>query len=161
DQTGPPLDRSSRQALTVSRGYTLAEVAAKMTAAGSVSAAVIDADHLPQGLITTVEITSSIANRASVEIPLDTVLSRRFVTAQPGLTAGDYFLKMMKGRVRTLLVTADGSPNSRLEGVITDSELSLLTGYNPAFLLTELLRASTVSDWGYLLQQARPLLSSA
>jgi CBS domain-containing protein len=68
---------------------------------------------------------------------------------------------LMQHRARFLAVTGDGSTLSPLEGIITDSDLSLIVGHNPALLLNRILRSSSSDDWKLLLQQRNQILASA
>jgi CBS domain-containing protein len=161
DTPGPPVDFLRRHLLSFRPGATVRKAAIQMANALSNWVAVEDENCHPLGLITGREFLDHIVKGFAPDTSVEAIMNSHLATASPGLTAGDYFLSMMQHRCGSLMITADGSPHSPLEGVITDSDLSLSTGHNPAYLLEQILKSTTVEDWSRLLQQENRILSSA
>jgi signal-transduction protein with cAMP-binding, CBS, and nucleotidyltransferase domain len=75
----------------------------------------------------------------------------------PGLSTGDYFLQMMRHKSRALSIEGLTSPAQ----VITDEELALAAGFNPAYLADQANQAKTVARWSYLLGRWKAMLAAA
>src|SRR5882672_9983313 len=161
DAPGPPIDFLRRRLLALRPGTTCRQAATKMAQAHSDWVAVADANRRPVGLVTGRELRDHVADGSPAGTLIEAVMNSHLAIAPPGLTAGAYFLLMMQRRCRELTITADGTAASPLEGVIADSDLSLVTGRNPALLLARTLEATTIADWSRLLQQQKALLASA
>jgi CBS domain-containing protein len=158
DTPGPTADFLRRHLLAEGPEITLREAALKMSRANREWIAIQNDAGEPLGLLTLNDIRNHTANGALADAP---VVASPVAAVPPGLNTGDYFLSMVQNRTRFLAVTSDGSGNSPLEGIVTDSDLSLATGHNPALLLDRILKASSGEDWRILLQQANRILSSA
>ena len=155
------MDSLGRNLVSAPPNLTVQAATNKMTAAESDWIAVEDENHYPLGLVTSLELRGHSANGSFGESLSGMIMHFHRVTAPPGLSAGQYFLLMMQQRCNALIITADGSAQAPLLGVITDSDLSLITGYNPAYLLRKLLQVKAVEDTAHLLQQAKHFLLNA
>jgi CBS domain-containing protein len=122
--------------------------------------AVVDVSGAPLGLVTDRELRNRVATGyVSHNSPIEAIMNARVPAVPPGLGSAAYLVTMMHNRCRELNITADGSPNARLEGVVTDSDLSLLTGVNPVLLLLQVVEATTVDDWKRILEQAEGIVA--
>jgi len=159
DASGPPNDFLLRQLLVVGPEVSIREAALKMENASRGWIAVVDADGRPLGLVTDSELRNEVATgKVCSDAGVDLIMNTHIPSAPPGLSAVSYFLQMMQNRRRELFITADGSANSPLQGVVTDSGLSLFTGRNPLLIALQMLEAHTVADWKQLLQQAEGII---
>ena len=161
DAPGPSTDFLREHLLAVSAGVTIREAAAKMVRASSDWIAVESENHRPLGIVSDRELRRHVAEGSSGDTLISTIMNAPLATAAQGLGAGDCFLLMMKHRSRTLAITRDGGSESELEGVVTDSQLALSSGHNPAFLVDQLLEANKVEDWSRLLEHGKQISSSA
>jgi CBS domain-containing protein len=158
DMPGPMADFLLRHLLTAGCDTTVREAAVKMSKANSDWIAIENEAHAPLGIVTLHQLRNHVASGVPSEVPL---VGSPVATVSAGLSMGEYFLLMMQHRARFLAVTGDGTANSPLEGVISDSDLSLATGHNPALLLDRLLRSSSSNERKLLLQQGNRILASA
>jgi CBS domain-containing protein len=122
--------------------------------------AVVDVSGAPLGLVTDKELRNRVATGyVSPNDPIEAIMNALVPAVPPGLGSAEYLVTMMHNRCRELNITADGSPNARLEGVVTDSDLSLFTGVNPVLLLLQVVEATTVEDWKRILEQAEVIVA--
>ena len=135
------------------------EVAKLVAQSRGEAVVVIAADGRPLGLITSREVCEpapfgSVPNDA----PSERLMKRSFQTAPPGLRAADYLLEMLRGHVQTLVITADGTAETPVEGVVTDSDVAINCGRNPTLIMREMLKAESVEDLSYLRLRAEAFL---
>jgi CBS domain-containing protein len=64
----------------------------------------------------------------------------------PGLPLKSCFIEMVRGRCQSLVVTSDGSLESSVEGVLTDSDLALACGRNPTLVVRSVGDAENAAD---------------
>jgi CBS domain-containing protein len=135
------------------------EIAKLMAHSRDDAVVVITPDGHAIGLITNREICelASIGGALS-DAPSEILMKRHFETAPPRLRAADYLLEMLRARIQTLVVTADGTAQTPVEGVVTDSDLAINCGRNPTLIMREMLTAETVEDLSYLRQRADAFL---
>jgi CBS domain-containing protein len=158
DIAGTSIDFLRRHRLVAGPDVTVQVAAAKMTQAHSDWIAIVNEADEPLGLVTLRELRDAVGGSGPANAPIAT---RPMTTAPAGLSAGNYFLAMMQHRTRSLGITVDGTAQARLEGILTDSDLSLSTGHNPALLLDRILAANSSADWKLLLEQGTRILAGA
>jgi CBS domain-containing protein len=155
-----PPTFSRRRLVTCGPELPIREAVKLMAQARSEAVVVIGANAHPLGLITDQELRAlATIGATSPDSPSDTLMNRSFQTAPPGLRAADYLLEMIRGRCQTLVITADGTAEAALEGVITDSDLAVNCSRNPALFIREMLAAETVEELSYLRQRAETFLA--
>ena len=86
-------------------------------------------------------------------------MHRGFQTALPGLRSADYLLAMLKTRAQSLVITRDGTPNTPVEGVIIEDDLTINCGRNPALIIREFLAAETVEELAYLRERSQAFIA--
>jgi CBS domain-containing protein len=161
DAPASAIELLQKRLLTIGVSETVRVAALQMSQAHSDWIAVTGENGQPLGLITLRELCDHAASGSSPEAPASTIMNSRLPISSPDLAAGNYFLQMMKTRSRQLAITLDGTAASVLQGVITDSDLSLSSGVNPALLVLRMIEATTPADWKRLLQLAERILRGA
>jgi CBS domain-containing protein len=89
----------------------------------------------------------------------ESIMRRDFRTARRGLRMADYFMEMMRGRCRALAITEDGTAASPLLAVLTDDDLTVDGGRNPALLVAEMLAAETLGDLAHVRARAEAFVA--
>src|SRR5947207_5748543 len=74
------------------------------------------------------------------------------------LTTRTAVREMLRGGAEELATTEDGTPGSRLEAILTASDLALFSGPNPVRLVSAIRRASSAGEIMPLLRQGRKLV---
>ena len=162
DAEGPSPEFLRTRLLVSAPGRPLSEAAREMTETQRDAVAVVDGNGVALGIITHRELHDRLASvLGGAGDTCESVMTTRFQTASPNLTAEAYLLQMMRSRCSILAVTRDGTLESRLEGLLSDKELSYFTGRNLPLLVSELLNVRTSAEWKILLKQARALKAEA
>lgn len=152
-------EANSQRLITCHSELPAREVAKLLVQSGGRPVAVTSSNGHPLGLITDEGLVSQLAaDKVSSETSAQFLMSRDFKTAPRGLSTANYWLKMMRDRCQALAITNTGWPESQLQQVITDIDLEINCGRNPALLLREILAAETVADLTYLYQRANTFL---
>lgn len=109
------------------------------------SIVIVDETHCPRGIVTDTDLRKKVvAGELSLAEPIESIMSSPVTTVPAGVTAADAILHMMKRNIRHLCVTEDGTPASRITGMISEHDLLLLHGNNPAVLMKEISQATDV-----------------
>ena len=156
-------DRRPWTGLTHRRPVTCAPAASRKAVVNLLNSAhagmivVTSPEEHPIGIITYSELSQT--NGADAQA--SNLMRQDFRLARPHLTAPDYLMELMRSRSRRLLTTEDGTQNAPLQSVITDDDLTLDCGRNPALLVWEIQRAETSADLAYLRSRTETLISES
>ena len=159
DETGPPDAVARRRLLTCSPDTAIQAAARQMATHGGNALVVVDAGGLPLGLVTTGELRDRVATaQVSPDAPVDAIMGRPPAMARPGGRVGDYLLSMMSVGNDLVVVTADGTLDTPVEGLVTSRDLAVHCGTAPAGLASELRRAPSFAELAALHQRIRHLV---
>jgi len=97
-----------------------------------------DKNH-PIGIITDSDLRKKIATG---EFPITAkakeIMTSPVFTLPPNITATEAIIEMMKRNIRHLVLTEDGTNNSPLFGIVSEHDVLVLHGNNPAVLVKEI-----------------------
>ena len=153
--------RYSAEVLTGSRQETIAQAAKKMSERGVGSIVIVNDHHHPVGIITDKDLRNRVlAEGRSPETPVDEVMSHPVITIDKRCDFSSTYLAMIKNRIHHLIITEDGSPQSRVTGIASDHDILLSQGYSPAVIIHTMMKTQTVEELARLRKQAESLLVS-
>lgn len=138
---------------------TPVHIAAKLMSEQRVGSIVIinDKKH-PIGIITDKDFRKKIATgMVSIHEPVNHIMSSPVCCVAPGKTQTDYLITMLNLRIHHLCVTENGHADSPVIGMITEHDLLLLQGTNPAVILREMDKSASIDKLGVLRQNATAL----
>ena len=162
DAEGPSPEFLRTRLRVCAPGRPLSEAAREMAETQRDAVAVVDRSGVALGIITHRELHDRLASApGGAGDTCESIMTTRFQTASPNLTAEAYLLQMMRSRCSILAVTQDGTPESRLEGLLSDKDLSYFTGRHLPLLVSELLDVRTSAEWKVLVKQAHALAAEA
>jgi CBS domain-containing protein len=122
---------------------------------------VVDDACFPIGIITNSDFKNKIATGL---FPIDTsvkeIMSSPVITQSKNLTILDAQLQMIKHKVGHLCITADGTNNSKLIGILTNHDVLASLGNNPTVILKEVKRAKKTKEIRKIRNKANLLLKS-
>ena len=151
----------SPDVLTCISGESIVEAAKKMSERGVGSIVVVDKDHHPLGIITDKDLRNRVlATGRSPAQPVEEIMSQPLITIDPQCGFSSAYLAMIKHRIHHLVITEDGSPQSRIRGIASDHDILLSQGYSPAVILHTLMKSWEVGEMARLRTKAESLLSS-
>jgi CBS domain-containing protein len=140
---------------------TIKEAAIKMSAQKIGCIVVVDDECVPIGIITNSDIKNKIATGLfSIDTSVKEIMSFPVITQSKNLTVLDAQLQMIKHRVGHVCITADGTGNSKLIGILTNHDVLASLGNNPTVILKEIKRAKRTREIREIRSKANLLLKS-
>ncbi|ALJ03908.1 nucleotidyltransferase [Pseudalgibacter alginicilyticus] len=103
---------------------------------------VVDEHKHPVGIITNSDIKKKIATGLfPITTPVTNVMSSPVFTDNRNTTVANAQLQMIQHNISHLCITKDGTPNSKLVGILTHHDILVTLGNSPSVLLKEVKRA--------------------
>ncbi len=137
--------------------------AAKIMADRNVGSIIIvnDKRH-PLGIITDTDLRKKVvAVEANVKNdPVSSIMSSPVYTIEKGKTVADLIILMMKTNLRHFCVTQDGTPNTPVEGIISEHDVVTAEGNNPAVIIKEMMQCRDKEKLAMQREKAEELLIS-
>ncbi|MBR9921641.1 MAG: CBS domain-containing protein [Bacteroidetes bacterium] len=150
---------TSRAPVTCSPDTKVRSAALTMTDNEVGSIVVVNEMDHPIGILTDRDLRKNIATG---KYPLDTkvsaFMSKPVVCISPDMTMADVQISMVRHRIHHLCVTETGKPDSPVQGVISEHDLLVIQGNNPAILLKEIRKCKRPSDLKQIREKAETLL---
>ncbi len=105
---------------------------------------VVSPKNHPLGIITDTDLTRKVvAQPGSVkELPVGTIMSSPVYTISDGKTIADMVMLMVKTKLRHFCITQDGSADSPITGIISEHDIIMSEGNNPAVIMKAIMQAS-------------------
>lgn len=149
----------SRKAVWCRPG-TLIQTAAQTMREKSVGSIIIaNEDQHPLGIITDRDLRNKVV---SGDYPLsdtvDRIMSQPVISARPDVTIAEVQILMMKHRIHHLVLTETGKPDAPVIGVISEHDLLVIQGNNPAVLIREIRRSQDGAELKRIREKAEGLL---
>ncbi|WP_276498034.1 DUF294 nucleotidyltransferase-like domain-containing protein [Pontibacter litorisediminis] len=120
---------------------------------------VVDEHQKPLGILTDTDMRKRVvAGHISIDDPVTAIMSRPVVTVGPNPHMAEALIAMMRHRIKHLCITADGSINTAVQGVVTEHDLLLAQGNNPAVLVQEIRQTKSIDNLPPLRNRAEELL---
>jgi CBS domain-containing protein len=140
---------------------SIQEVARKMNDHGSDSMIIVDNKSHPVGIVTDGDFRHSVLlGKNDISDSVSKIMSSPVLTINPTLPVSDIILLMMQSKKRHLCITKDGTPQSEALGVISERDLLLIQGNNPAGLLKEIEHVSEIRNLTSIRHRAEGLLKT-
>ena len=136
----------SKNIESASEQTTIKTIAQRMTSKG-IGAMLIEKEGLPQGILTDKDIRNKIATGDySITAKAKNIMSSPVITYPPKLTITQAQMAMMKSNISHLVLTEDGTVNSKAVGILSKHDVMLSLGNNPAVLVKAIKRTNTVQE---------------
>lgn len=151
---------SARDVVTCSAGATIHEAAALMSARNVGSIVVVDERRRPLGIVTDTDLRKKVvAGGLPAGGLVRSIMSAPVVTVPVRSTAAGTIITMMRRGIRHLCITEDGTPDSPVIGIISEHDVVLLHGNNPAVLAKEIAQAADVGSLASVRERADALVA--
>ena len=138
---------------------TVREAAEIMTEYRVGSIVVANEQLHPVGIVTATDMTRKVGTgRIPISAPVSEVMNSPVQTVKAGGTIAEVILIMMKRNIRHLVVTEDGSPQSRFVGIYSEHDVLQAQGNNPAVLVKRLRKARHERELADIRDRAEDLL---
>jgi CBS domain-containing protein len=133
-------------------------VAELMACEGIGSMIITSQDRLPIGIITDTDFRKKVATgKHRITEPVSSIMNAPVITAKEGLSAAQALMTMMRHNIRHICLTEDGTPNSGALGVISQHDILLKHGNNPALLVKEIVQSRSIDHVPTLRDRAERL----
>lgn len=134
--------------------------AAKLMATQQVSSlVVVDEGNFPKGIITDKDLRSRVVAEAlPVNRKVMEIMTVPVITRKKDADFSDLYLTMIKHRLHHLILTADGSDQSPVTGIISDHDVLLSMGNSPAVLIHALLNTHSLEEMRIIRDRAEQML---
>lgn len=170
-QNGPALAQSDESRLSLPVPHRPAPSCAPQTPVMLAATIMRDAraDHLlvvneaqqPLGILTDTDLRNKVATgQFSIEAPVSLLMSQPVFCVKAGLGLGELQLDMLERNLYHLVVTTDGTPQGKLEGVITDHDLLAAEGSSAGALHQAIRLASSTEQLVAIRERLNQLVRS-
>ncbi len=120
---------------------------AKMMSNHRVGSVIVTENEIPIGIITDRDFRNKIATGL---YPIDThaseIMTSPVICYTPDITIAQAQVAMMKHKVSQFCITEDGTPNSKLLGIISEHDIVVSQGTNPSVLMRAIKRATKTKE---------------
>ncbi|WP_340066519.1 DUF294 nucleotidyltransferase-like domain-containing protein [Ascidiimonas aurantiaca] len=134
------------------------ELSQIMSKNGIGSIIICENEH-PKGIITDKDIRNKIATGLfEITVPAKTIMTAPVICYPSNISIAQAQIAMMKHKIGHLCITEDGTPNSRLKGLVSEHDIVVMQGTNPAVLMKAIKRAKVVKELKEIRQKVMVLL---
>ncbi|MCB0643098.1 MAG: CBS domain-containing protein, partial [Phaeodactylibacter sp.] len=93
-----------------------------------------------------------------LDAPVEALMSSPVITVPPAVTVADVQIQMVRHRIHHLCITEDGTAESPVVGVLSEHDLLVIQGNNPAILVREIQKSHTPRELAAIREKAEALL---
>lgn len=134
--------KPTEQVISCSVQNSIREAAQMMTDHTIGSIVILNEQKHPVGIAAHSDFTRKVSTGIhKIDDPITLIMSSPVITTSLGITVAEAILLMMRHKVRHLVVTEDGSPDSAIAGIISEHDILLSQGNNPAIIVKQMLKA--------------------
>ena len=135
----------SKKIETAAPGTSIKTIAQKMTQK-KIGAMLIEKEGLPLGILTDKDLRNKIATGDfPITAKAKDIMSSPVITYPTKLTITQAQMAMMKSNISHLILTEDGTINTKAVGILSKHDIMLSLGNNPAVLVKAIKRANTAA----------------
>ena len=139
--------QQSKKPVTCTRDYTIQEAAKKMKANSVGSIIIVNEENHPLGIVTDRDLRNRVVTgELSRKSPIYEIMSSPVVTIEANASVARVQIKMMRHRIHHLCITAGGSDKEAVLGILSEHDLLVLQGNNPAILIREIKRSKNANE---------------
>lgn len=148
----------SKHPITCSKETIIKEAAQIMTQKRVGSIIITESDK-PLGIITDKDLRTKIATGVfSIEDSVTQIMSSPVITYPEHITVAEAQIAMLQHRITHLCITEDGTPETRLKGILSEHDIIVIRGNNPSVLVKEIKRAKNAETLKYIRAKTQNLL---
>lgn len=113
----------------------------------------------PTGILTDRDLRNRVVTgEISRRQPVSDIMTHPVITIQPDCSVAEVQIAMMKNGIHHLCITQDGTPHTPVTGILSEHDLLVLQGNNPAILIREMKRSSSAEELAVIRTKAEGLL---
>lgn len=116
---------------------------AQMMSTNKVGSILVLENQIPLGIVTDKDIRNTIAvGKYPIEIAVEKIMTSPVICYPKGLTIAQAQVAMIKHKISHLCLTKDGTPNTKAIGIVSEHDIIVSQGNNPAALIKAIKRAN-------------------
>jgi Predicted signal-transduction protein containing cAMP-binding and CBS domains len=120
---------------------------------------ITDENKRPIGIITDSDLRKKVATGDfPITAKAKEIMSSPVYTLLPNISASEAIIHMMSKNIRHLVLTEDGTPNTPIFGIVSEHDVLVLHGNNPAVLVKEIQNTEDSRKLSLLRARADKLL---
>ena len=135
----------------------LVEDIAKLMSSHKIGSVIIEENQLPVGIVTDKDLRFKIATgQFPITVAVSQVMSAPVITVSRDISIAEAQLLLLKDGIGHLCVTKDGTPGSKIIGILSEHDILVVQTNNPGVILKLVKRATQAKD----LKEVREKLTS-
>ncbi|WP_417364248.1 DUF294 nucleotidyltransferase-like domain-containing protein [Galbibacter sp.] len=116
---------------------------AKLMSQKRVGSILVLENQIPVGVVTDKDIRNTIAvGKYPIDIEVEKIMTSPVICYPKGLTIAQAQVAMIKHNISHLCLTKDGTPNTKAIGIVSEHDIIVSQGHNPAALIKAIKRAN-------------------
>jgi len=132
-----------KKMVTVSPDTSIQEAAILMSKK-KVGSVIVVEDKKPVGIVTDVDFRELVATgKLPIQNSIKEVMNFPVICYSKNLTIAQAQLTMMKHHINHICITKDGTPNTKVKGIVSEHDIIVSQGNNPAVLIKAINRANS------------------
>lgn len=109
-----------------------------------VGSVIVIQDEKPVGIVTDVDFRELVVTgKLPIQSPISEIMNSPVICYSKKLTIAQAQLTMMKHNINHICITKDGTPNTKVKGIVSEHDIIVSQGNNPAVLMKAINRASS------------------
>ncbi|RIA10174.1 CBS domain-containing protein [Flavobacteriaceae bacterium MAR_2010_72] len=113
----------------------------------NISSILIENKGIPVGIITDKDLRTKVATGLqSIDDSANSIMSAPVLCYPKNITIAQAQITMMKHRVGHICITEDGTPNTKIIGLVANHDMVVMKGSNPAVLMKAIKRANSTKE---------------
>lgn len=134
-----------KKMVSVSPNTSIQEAASLMSKR-KVGSVIVVEEKRPVGIVTDIDFREVIGTgKLGIENPVSEMMSSPVICYAKGITLAQAQLTMMKHNINHICITKDGTPNSKVKGIVSEHDIMVSQGNNPSVLMKAINRAKSTS----------------
>ncbi len=119
----------------------------------------IEDDMIPLGIVTNKDLRNKvITGEHTIEAEARAIMSSPVLCYPKGVSMSQAQIAMLKHNVSHLCITADGTPNSKIIGILSQHDITMMRGSNPAVLMKAIKRSNSTKELNRIRKKIMVLL---
>ncbi|OMP30849.1 DUF294 nucleotidyltransferase-like domain-containing protein [Mangrovimonas sp. DI 80] len=120
---------------------------AKIMDEHNIGSVIIEENDLPIGMITDKDLRKKVVTGLhTINESASKIMSSPVLCYPKNITIAQAQISMMKHQIGYLCITEDGTPNSKIVGLVSDHDIVLLQGNSPSVLMKAIQRSNNTKD---------------
>ena len=136
----------TKKVVIVSPDTTIKE-AAQLMSKKKVGSVLVAKNNIPKGIVTDEDFRDMVATGVfGIETTVSKIMASPVVCYPRGLSIAQAQLSMMKHHINHICITEDGTPNTKVVGVLSEHDIMVSEAHNPSVLMKAIQRSKSTNE---------------